>query len=131
MVLCFVLVAAAMCLYAAAWWMAWLPEHGSYFDGSRTGDESSLMLDYTAFNGTDFQLLEMESGDVIRMEIVNDQGSVDVSVIEDEDREPVFDSEALATGSYSIEIPRDGSYELWVTGHQAAGSAYFRRERAA
>ena len=117
MVLCFVLVAAAMCLYAAAWWMAWLPEHGSYFDGSRTGDESSLMLDYTAFNGTDFQLLEMESGDVIRME--------------DEDREPVFDSEALATGSYSIEIPRDGSYELWVTGHQAAGSAYFRRERAA
>ena len=131
MVLCFVLVAAAMCLYTAAWWMAWLPEHGSYFDGSRTGDESSLMLDYTAFNGTDFQLLEMESGDVIRMEIVNDQGSVDVSVIEDEDREPVFDSEALATGSYSIEIPRDGSYELWVTGHQAAGSAYFRRERAA
>ena len=131
MVLCFVLVAAAMCLYAAAWWMAWLPEHGSYFDGSRTGDESSLMLDYTAFNGTDFQLLEMESGDVIRIEIVNDQGSVDVSVIEDEDREPVFDSEALATGSYSIEIPRDGSYELWVTGHQAAGSAYFRRERAA
>ena len=129
MVLCFVLVAAAMCLYTAAWWMAWLPEHGSYFDGSRTGDESSLMLDYTAFNGTDFQLLEMESGDVIRMEIVNDQGSVDVSVIEDEDREPVFDSEALATGSYSIEIPRDGSYELWVTGHQAAGSAYFRRAR--
>ncbi len=128
MLLCFILTGAALCMCAAAWWLSWWPEHGHYYEGSRTGNESSLILDYSAFNGTEFQLLELESGDTIRAEIVSSRGSIDVEILEDADREPIFDSEALATGTYSIEVPRDGSYELWVTGYQAAGSARFSRE---
>lgn len=128
MLLCFILTGAALCMFAAAWWLSCWPETGHYFEGSRTGDESSLVLDYTAFNGTEFQLLELEAGDTIRAEIVSDQGSVDVEIIGDEDRESIFDSESLATGAYSIGVPETGSYELWVTGYQAAGSASFIRE---
>lgn len=59
MLLCFILTGAALCMYAAAWYMSYWQENGHYFDGSRTGNESSLILDHTAFNGTEFQLLEL------------------------------------------------------------------------
>ena len=75
--------------------------------------------------------MELEAGDTIRAEIVSDRGSVDVEIIGDEDRESIFDKEALATGTYSIEVPESGSYELWVTGYRAAGSASFLREPGA
>lgn len=131
MLLCFLLTGAALCMCAAAWYVSWWPENGRYYEGSRTGNENCLVLDYSAFNGTEFQLLELEAGDTIRAEIVSDRGSVDVEIIGDADRESIFDKEALATGTYSIEVPESGSYELWVTGYRAAGSASFLREPGA
>lgn len=128
MLLCFLLIGAAMSMYAASWWLSWWPEHGSYFQGSRSGDESSLRLDYSAFNGTEFQVLELEAGDMIVAEIVSDRGSVDVSVVDDADREPIFDQDDLGSGTYAIEVPESGSYEIRVTGNQAAGSACFQRD---
>lgn len=128
MLLCFLLIGAAMSMYAASWWLSWWPEHGSYFQGSRSGDESSLRLDYSAFNGTEFQVLELEAGDTIVAEIVNGRGSVDVSVVDDADREPIFDQDDLDSGTYAIEVPESGNYEIWVTGNQAAGSACFQRD---
>ncbi|WP_298016995.1 hypothetical protein [uncultured Dysosmobacter sp.] len=128
MLLCFVLTGAALCMCAAAWYMAYWPEYGRYFSGSRTGDESSLLLDYSAFNGTEFQLLELEEGDILQADIVSRRGSIDVEIIEDEERETIFESENLATGVYSIEIPDNGSYELWVSGYQAEGRAHFQRQ---
>lgn len=128
MLLCFVLTGAALCMCAAAWFVSYWPEYGHYYEGSRTGSESCLILDYTAFNGTEFQLLELEAGDTIRAEIVSGRGSVDVEIVGSEDRERIFESEALATGVYSIEVPKDGRYEVWVTGYQASGSASFIQE---
>lgn len=129
MALCFVLTGAALCLCAAAWWMSWFPEYGFYFEGSRSGDESGLTLDYTAFNGTECQVLELEAGDTILMEIVSDRGSVDVRVADDGGRTPLFDQDGLDTGTYAVEVPESGNYEVRVTGNQAAGSARFRRDR--
>lgn len=131
MLLCFVLTGAALCMCAAAWFVSYWPENGRYYEGSRTGNESCLVLDYGAFNGTEFQLLELEAGDTIRAEIVSRRGSVDVEIIGDEDRERIFKREALATGGYSIEVPKDGGYEVWVTGRQASGSASFIRKPGA
>lgn len=131
MLLCFVLTGAALCMCAAAWFVSWWPENGHYYEGSRTGNESCLILDYTAFNGTEFQLLELEAGDTIRAEIAGSRGSVGVEIIGDESRECIFESDDLAAGAYSIEVPEDGGYEVWVTGRQASGSASFIREPGA
>lgn len=128
MLLCFILTGAALCMCAVAWYMSYWQENGHYFDGSRTGNESSLILDYTAFNGTEFQLLELAAGDTIQADIVSRHGGIDVEIIEDEDRETIFESEDLATGTYTIEVPKDGSYELWVSGYRAEGSAHFQRQ---
>ena len=129
MLLCFLLTGAAVSMYAASWWLSWWPENGYYFEGSRSGDESSLRLDYTAFNGTEFQVLELEAGDTIRVEVVSDRGSVDVSVVDDTDKEYIFDEDHMDSGTYAIEVPESGSYEVRVTGNQAAGSACFWRDR--
>lgn len=51
MLLCFVLTGAALCMCAAAWYMAWYwPEHGQYCDGSITGNERGVYMEYDAFN---------------------------------------------------------------------------------
>lgn len=128
MLLCFVLTGAALCMCAAAWFVSCWPEYGRCYEGSRTGNESCLVLDYGVFNGTEFQLLELKTGDTIRAEIISSRGSVDVEIIGDEDRKSIFESENLTAGVYSIEVPKDGGYEVWITGHQASGSASFIRE---
>ena len=128
MLLCFLLTIGAVALYAVAWWFTWYPEFGSYYSGSRTGGESSLSLDYGAFNTTLVQHLELSGGDVLTLTVENDRGSVDVLLQETGAGEPLFDSDALADGVYTIDIPEDGTYEARITGNQAAGN--FSLERA-
>ena len=120
--LCVLFSIGAVALYAVAWWFTWYPEFGSYYSGSRTGGESSLSLDYGAFNTTLVQHLELSGGDVLTLTVENDRGSVDVLLQETGAGEPLFDSDALADGVYTIDIPEDGTYEARITGNQAAGS---------
>ncbi|MCC0699709.1 hypothetical protein KGF42_09790 [Clostridioides sp. ZZV15-6383] len=61
----------------------------SEFNGSRTGSDSELAMEYSMFNTTDSQLLTLEKDDVIDVEIVNDSGKLDV-VIQEDDKNPVF-----------------------------------------
>ena len=134
MLLCFVFTIAALCLYSVAWWFTYYgPEigeipNGGYYDGAVSGDESSLYLDYASFHGRQFRLLELEGGDVLQLELENDRGSVQVQLLQAADGETIFDEASLADGTYTIDIPETGAYELWVTGSQAAGS--FSLERA-
>ena len=134
MLLCFVLTLAALCLYSVAWWFTYyapgvgeIPD-GGYYDGAVSGDESSLYLDYASFHGRQFRLLELEGGDVLRLELENDRGNVQVRLQQAADGETIFDEASLADGIYTIEISESGAYELWVTGNHAAGS--FSLERA-
>lgn len=126
MLLCFLLTIGAMALYAAAWWFTYYPQYGTYYEGSRTESETSLLLEYGAFNGTEVQHLDLEGGDELRLEVVNDRGSVNVFIREAGAGEALFDSDALADGIYSIEIPESGTYEVRITGNQAAGEVDLR-----
>ena len=136
MLLCFILTIAALGLYSVAWWFTYYgPEYGyqdtldgGYYDGSVSGDESSLYLDYASFHGRQFRTLELTAGDVLQLELRNDRGNVNVQLLQAADGETLLDSEALADGVYTIEIPETGAYELRVTGDHAAGS--FSLEKA-
>ena len=139
MLLCFILTIAAMGLYSAAWWFTYYgPEYGyqdtldgGCYDGSVSGDESSLYLDYASFHGEQYRVLELTGGDVLQLELVNDRGNVNVQLLQAADGETLFDSEALADGVYTIEIPESGAYELRVTGNHAAGSLALQRVQTA
>lgn len=97
---------------------------GMSFDGSRTGNDSQLIMKYKIFNARVSQELVLEEGDVIDAEIVKDAGSLAVT-IQKEDDEPIYDNESVAAGTFEIEIKESGTYKITVIGKKAKGSLSF------
>lgn len=122
MLLCFVLTGAALCMCAAAWYAAWWPEHGSYYDGSVTEYESGFSMEYDAFSGRQLHLLDLEAGDTVLVEAAPEGGSVSLEVLADDSREAVCRAADLTEESFSFGVERTGTYEAWVTGERASGS---------
>lgn len=91
------------------------------FDGSRTGNESQLIMSFKILNTTDNQMLTLEQGDIIDFEIVNESGKIDI-VLQKDKETPVFTGKEIPTNSFTVEIPVSGKYKVSVTGHNAKGS---------
>ena len=81
---------------------------GTVFDGSRTGNESRLIMDFKVLNKTDFN-------------IVNKAGSIDISLQKDGE-EPVYEETDIQTSSFQVQIYDGGTYIVSVTGKKARGS---------
>lgn len=96
----------------------------SDFNGSRTGSDSELVMEYSMFNTTDSQLLNLEKDDVIHVEIVNDSGKLDIFIQED-DKKPVFEGKNLKTSTFQVKVDESGTYKITVTGKKAKGSVSF------
>lgn len=126
-VLCFLLSCLALGLYAASWGMSHWAEYGDYYDGSRVGNQSCLLLDYRHFNNTMRQDLELKAGDVLEGRVIREAGSINAYVIPDGDQPPLFQGRDMETGEFRVEIPADGTYLVCVTGRQAAGSFQIQR----
>lgn len=100
---------------------------GPKFNGNRTGNDSQFLMDYTVLNGSDFQLLKLEEGDKVAVDIVSDAGRIDIEVKLD-NKEPIYTGNDAATGSFKITIPESGTYKCSVTGNKAKGSVSFIKE---
>ena len=96
------------------------------FNGSRTGNDSQFLMEYTVLNTTDGQTLSMEAGDTLDVAVVSASGAVSVN-IQREGAPPLYAREDVPTGQFSLEIPEDGEYNITVTGEQARGSVSFVR----
>ena len=124
MILCFLLVGAAMVFYTAAW----AYENGEFFNASncsRYADETSFRMDYEFFNGFDSHTLRLNQGDVLEGRIDTYGGWLEVE-ISDEDGETVLDGSPL-NGDQSLEIPRTGWYTILVHGRRTSGEFAFTR----
>ena len=96
------------------------------FNGSRTGNDSQFLMEYTVLNTTDGQALSLEAGDTLDVAVVSTSGTVSVSIQKDGEP-PLYAQENVPTGQFSLEIPEDGAYNITVTGEQARGSVSFVR----
>ena len=124
MLLCFLLVGAAMVFYAAAW----AYENGEFFNAyncSRYADETSFRMDYDFFNGFDSHTLRLNRGDVLEGRIDTYDGWLEVE-ISDDDGETVLGGSPL-NGDQSLEIVRTGDYTILVHGRRTSGSFAFER----
>lgn len=97
------------------------------FNGNRTGNKSQFLMEYTTFNTTDSQCLEMKKGERIHGEIEKKAGNLSL-VIQREGESPILESEDMPTGSFDIEIEKDGDYWITVTGERAKGSVSFTKQ---
>ena len=102
----------------------------SDFDGSRTGNDTQLIMEYTEFNTTDTQDLVVEAGDIIHAEIVVEDGHLSYKIQKDDD-EPIAESEGIFFSvDYDVEVEESGTYTVTVTGEKTKGSVKFVVESA-
>ena len=102
----------------------------SDFDGSRTGNDTQLIMEYTEFNTTDTQDLVVEAGDIIHAEVVVEDGHLSYKIQKD-DEEPIAESEGIFFSvEYDFDVEESGTYTVTVTGENAKGSVKFVVESA-
>ena len=98
---------------------------GTKFDGSRTGNDSEFIMEYSVLNTTDAQDLTIESGDTISAKIVIDKGSLSIKIQKDGE-EPIYEGNGISTSNeFDVEIDESGTYTVEVTGKKAKGSVGF------
>ena len=124
MILCFLLVGAAMVFYAAAW----AYENGEFINVrncSRCADETSFRMDYEFFNGFDSHTLRLEAGDALVGRIDTRNGWLEVE-ISDEDGNTLLEGAPL-NGEQRVEVPKTGDYTILVHGRKTSGKFTFAR----
>lgn len=95
------------------------------FNGSRTGNDSQFLMEYTIFNGTDSQVLQLDQGDLIDGEIVIDGGKLSIK-IQKENEEPIYETENIFfSNTIQVEAEEAGDYKITVTGKKAKGKISF------
>lgn len=122
MFLCFLLVGAALSMYAAAWYFA----NGEYFNSvncSRYADETSYRMDYGYFDGFDSHTLRLEAGDVLEGRVDTYSGWLELE-ISDEDGNTLCEGTPVS-GEQRFDVSRGGDYTILVHGRQASGSFSF------
>ena len=98
---------------------------GTEFDGSRTGNDSEFIMEYSVLNTTYEQYLTIEDGDTIIAKIVVDKGSLSIKIQKDGE-EPIYESNEISTSNeFDVEIDESGTYTVEVTGKKAKGSVSF------
>ena len=98
---------------------------GTKFDGSRTGNDSEFIMEYSVLNTTDAQDLTIEAGDTISAKIVVDKGSLSIKIQKDGEK-PIYESNGISTSNeFDVEIDESGTYTVEVTGKKAKGSVSF------
>ena len=100
------------------------------FNGSRTGNDKQLIMEYTAFNTTDSQDLVLEAGDTIHTEIEIEDGKLSYKIQKNDD-EPIAESEGIFFSvDFDVEVEESGTYTVTVTGDNTKGSVKFVVESA-
>lgn len=97
------------------------------FDGSRTGNESQLIMQYDVLNMTDSQ--KLAAGDILRFDVVSQSGSVDIQLQKGEE-DPIYEGTDIPTSAFQVVIQDDGTYTVAVTGKRAKGSVSVIKEDA-
>ena len=68
--------------------------------------------------------MDLNENDVIDVEIVKNQGKLDISVTDEEDN-IIYKADDASSGMFSLEIPRSGIVEFKVSGRNASGLVSF------
>lgn len=101
----------------------------SEFDGSRTGNENRLIMDYRTMNMTDSQELELAEGDRVHFEVVSLSGRVDI-ILQKNGKTSIYEGSDIPTSSFWIEVEDSGTYTVSVTGRNARGSVSAVKENS-
>ena len=117
------LLALGLCLPLSAC------SHGAAFEGERTADDNTFVLDYTALNSTQAHKLDLEAGERLDAEIDIQAGRLEITVGMD-GCDPIYKGKNMPSSSFQIEVEDSGTYQIIVTGVNASGRVAFARHAA-
>ncbi len=100
---------------------------GASYNGSRTGNDQQFIMDYSIFNTTDSQVLKLEKGDIVDVDVVSDSGKIDIEVKKTGEK-ALYEGKDVQTASFQLTIPDSGDYKITVKGRKARGSISFIKE---
>ncbi|EHI59180.1 hypothetical protein [Hungatella hathewayi] len=99
------------------------------FNGSRTGNENQLIMEFSTLNTTDSQDLVLETGNFIKAKIDISRGNLSVKIQKDKE-EPLYVNDVISgSEEFTIKIEKSGTYTVTVTGKKASGSVSFIAEK--
>lgn len=91
------------------------------YNGSRVGTPRALHMTYSSFHTTESQTLTLEAGEVIRVEVVSERGSVDLT-IQAEDGSLLYEGTGLVSETATVTVEEAGSCKVRLIGNNAKGS---------
>lgn len=118
--------AAGICMLAAMLFLLTGCGTGGVFEGSRVSNASEFQMAYSVLNRKETAVLELKTGDQLRINLSHTKGSVDVTVGMD-GKEPIYRGNGQQNADFVLEIAETGNYHISVSGHQAKGNVSFTR----
>lgn len=96
---------------------------GSRF--TKNVDEDSFTMTFYPLNGSQTETFALNAGDAVEVVFERTSGTLS-ALIGQPGKEPVYQGNDMASGSFSVIVPDDGAYEITVTGRRAEGSVSFQ-----
>ena len=90
------------------------------FTGSRVKNPDSYLLDIERMNGTDLHTLDLQTGDVLRIQFETLKGSLYME-IKAPDGTAIYRGNGKETTDFTVNITESGVYTIAVCAHHAKG----------
>lgn len=120
-IICTVLIVCAIVLSLAGC----APE----FEGSSVKNSDSYTLDIESMNGKDSHTMELERGNVLRIDFETAKGSLSME-IQAPDGSAVYRGDGTEVTEFTLTVPMDGVYSIIVEGDRAKGRISVNAEKA-
>ena len=95
------------------------------FTGNRIKNPDSYLLEIERMNGTDLHTLDLQAGDVLKVEFETVKGSLDLE-IKAPDGTTIYRGDGKAATDFTVNIYKSGVYTVNVLARHAKGSIYIQ-----
>lgn len=90
------------------------------FTGNRVKNSDSYLLDIERMNGTDLHTLDLQTGDVLKIQFKTLKGSLYME-IKAPDKTTIYRGNGKETKDFTVNITEGGVYTIIVCAHHAKG----------
>lgn len=90
------------------------------FDGNKTKNPDSYILEIEKMNGTDEHTLSLKSGDKLAVEFVIEKGSLEMKITSPSG-EIVYEGNGTEATNFTLTVNEDGNYVVFVKATNAEG----------
>lgn len=95
------------------------------FNGNRSSNDTQFVMDYSILNRTETHEMELKENSIIDVNIDNKAGSLDI-VVTNPLGEEIYRGDDAASGEFSINADKQGTYKFSVKGSNAKGAFSFK-----